>query len=257
MRFRDHCLWSFTPPYDDLEPVGASGDSQGGIPSTYGSAILWRIGWPVHINMCFALSQRAPGVMLVIELPSHDHLTNVRRDVIDAIEMTRPCAVIPAHAEISPGVMRSALVSCDGSLAVEFMDYLEWREIVINHKMRRILKYFVDHSIAVHSIESMSRRLHSSRRAIGRTFQKAHFPPPSRCLQFSRILRTMMRIQSSSESISAAARLSGYPDGFTFSNQMERIVGVRPSEARHLWGWEWLVESWLAREGMVDRPVVS
>jgi AraC-like DNA-binding protein len=46
-----------------------------------------------------------------------------------------------------------------------------------------------------------------------------------------------------------AARF-GYPDGFTMSNQMKRLVGHRPSEVRQLLGWEWIVEAWLKREGL-------
>ena len=40
----------------------------------------------------------------------------------------------------------------------------------------------------------------------------------------------------------------GYSDGFTLSNQMERLTGVRPRQARELLGWEWAVEAWLQNE---------
>ena len=32
------------------------------------------------------------------------------------------------------------------------------------------------------------------------------------------------------------------------SNQMQRLIGYRPSMVRESLGWEWLFESWLRRE---------
>jgi hypothetical protein len=57
-----------------------------------------------------------------------------------------------------------------------------------------------------------------------------------------------MRLQNSDTSLFDVARAMGYPDGFTLSNQMERILGVRPSFARERFGWEWVLEAWLLRE---------
>jgi hypothetical protein len=58
-----------------------------------------------------------------------------------------------------------------------------------------------------------------------------------------------MKLQASPHlSLHQVARSLGYPDGFTLSNQMSRLVGLRPSIARERLGWEWVVEAWLARE---------
>ena len=40
----------------------------------------------------------------------------------------------------------------------------------------------------------------------------------------------------------------GYPDGFSFSNQLKRLTGLRPSLMRECFGWEWIVESWIHKE---------
>ena len=45
-----------------------------------------------------------------------------------------------------------------------------------------------------------------------------------------------------------AASRFGYPDGFALSNQMQRLLGVRPSDARRYLGWDWLVEAWIHTE---------
>jgi hypothetical protein len=55
-------------------------------------------------------------------------------------------------------------------------------------------------------------------------------------------------MQNSDESLFDVARAMRYPDGFTLSNQMERLLAVRPSFARERLGWEWVVEAWLLRE---------
>jgi hypothetical protein len=55
-------------------------------------------------------------------------------------------------------------------------------------------------------------------------------------------------LQSTDQSLFQVARRLGYPDGFTLSNQMERLVGVRPSVVRERLGWEWVAECWLQKE---------
>jgi len=57
-----------------------------------------------------------------------------------------------------------------------------------------------------------------------------------------------LRLQGSSENLFTVACGLGYPDGFALSNQMHRLTGVRPSQARECLGWEWLVDAWLTTE---------
>ena len=73
-------------------------------------------------------------------------------------------------------------------------------------------------------------------------------PVPSHWLHFARVLRAALLLQSSAVTLAEAARRYGYPDGFALSNQMHRLVGVRPSDARRYLGWDWLVEAWIQTE---------
>jgi AraC-like DNA-binding protein len=73
-------------------------------------------------------------------------------------------------------------------------------------------------------------------------------PVPSHWLQIGRILRVAIQLQNSGASVFAIASEAGYPDGFSLSNQMQRLIGVRPSFVREYLGWEWLLESWLRHE---------
>jgi AraC-like DNA-binding protein len=99
----------------------------------------------------------------------------------------------------------------------------------------------------------VSRSLYVSRRALGRRLALEGLPVPSHWLQMGRLLRVAVRLQNSEATVSSVAFEHGYPDGFSLSNQMERLMGHRPSEVRRRLGWEWLVESWLRREAGAGR----
>jgi transcriptional regulator GlxA family with amidase domain len=135
------------------------------------------------------------------------------------------------------------------SLAAEFIDYLMWRGMALDPETRRIISRFVELSAQVRTLSGAARGVYLSRRALGRRFRDRGLPVPSHWLQLCRILRATMKLQSSPRSsLHEVARSLGYPDGFTLSNQMNRLVGFRPSTARERLGWEWVVEAWLDRE---------
>jgi AraC-like DNA-binding protein len=64
------------------------------------------------------------------------------------------------------------------------------------------------------------------------------------------LLHACLLLQADDTAIFRIANRLKYPDGFTMSNQMKRVIGVRPSQVREMVGWEWIVESWLAKEGV-------
>ena len=103
----------------------------------------------------------------------------------------------------------------------------------------------------VASISKLSRRMYTSRRTLGRHLSAAGLPVPSHWLQFARLLYISVQLQNDSSAIFRIACRAGYPDGFTMSNQMKRLIGYRPSDIRACLGWEWIVEAWLRREAEV------
>jgi AraC-like DNA-binding protein len=113
---------------------------------------------------------------------------------------------------------------------------------------RRLIRKTVELSLELHTVTALARSLYLSRRALGRRFLSRGLPVPSHWLHFGRILRAALRLQNTDETLASAAYHFGYPDAFAFSNQMYRLTGVRPSEARRCLGWEWLVEAWLQTE---------
>jgi AraC-like DNA-binding protein len=133
-------------------------------------------------------------------------------------------------------------------LAAEVMEYLVWRGIILDHETRHIVRRTVELSDDLRTVSALSRSLYLSRRALGRRFLDRGIPVPSHWLHFGRILRACVLLQSQKSSLFDVACDLGYPDGFALSNQMSRLMGVRPSVAKEYLGWEWLVESWLRRE---------
>jgi AraC-like DNA-binding protein len=53
--------------------------------------------------------------------------------------------------------------------------------------------------------------------------------------------------------VAKAAIRVGYPDGFTMSNQMKRLIGCRPSDVRDNLGLGWILEEWIHRERSAGR----
>jgi len=90
--------------------------------------------------------------------------------------------------------------------------------------------------------------VYMSRRALGRTFLREGLPVPSHWLHLSRVLRASLDIQWHGDTLMRAASRHGYPDGFSLSNQMKRLTGVRPSDVKAHIGWEWLFEAWIQQE---------
>jgi AraC-like DNA-binding protein len=98
------------------------------------------------------------------------------------------------------------------------------------------------------TVSALCRGMYLSRRTLGRHFEARGLPVPSHWLQFARLTHVLLRAQAERAALFRLALAAGYPDGFTFSNQVKRLTGVRPSEARSLIGYEWLVEAWLSQE---------
>jgi transcriptional regulator GlxA family with amidase domain len=101
----------------------------------------------------------------------------------------------------------------------------------------------------VPSISALSRRLYTSRRSLGRYFESERLPVPSHWLQFARLLYIATSLQANPDvPVFRIAVQLGYPDGFTMSNQMRRLIGCRPTDVRENLGYEWFIEEWLDME---------
>lgn len=236
------------PPYRDyleLSPEDALPARPGVL---WGAALVWNMDQgraDAHLRFAAA---RPGGLPLLVVLPAADSLRRLKPRVLEIVEETRPHSILPQHPKPSPEEVAHLLRREPDVLAGEVLDFLIWRGLRLDQETRRILRRMIELSADVATLSAVARGVYLSRRALGRRFKDRGLPVPSHWLQFCRVLRAIMRLQNSDTSLFDVARAMGYPDGFTLSNQMERILGVRPSFARERFGWEWVLEAWLLRE---------
>jgi AraC-like DNA-binding protein len=212
-----------------------------------GEVLVWQVATPLTGEAFEAARSRPPGVALVVVLPPH-HAVPQTGDFLRIVELCRPHSVLPHHAQPNPIDLQALLRRPPDDLAGEVMEYLAWRGIVLDGDTRHVVRKTLELSEDVRTVSALSRSLYLSRRALGRRFLERGIPVPSHWLHFGRVLRACVQLQNLKSSLFDVASELSYPDGFALSNQMSRLVGVRPSVAREYLGWEWILESWLRRE---------
>ena len=219
---------SHNPAAPAQDWCGNSGLEAGAVYSR--SSAVVHLGWPLS-------SSYQPR----LDLDSEPQLLRV-------VKACRPHSILPFHHEPHVDDLTALLRREPEDLSVEIMDYLQWRGINVDIEVRRLIRKTIDLSSELRSVTALARSLYLSRRALGRRFLTNGLPVPSHWLHFGRVLRASLSLQSSGMTLAEAASRFGYPDGFALSNQMHRLVGVRPSDARQYLGWDWLVEAWIHTE---------
>jgi AraC-like DNA-binding protein len=236
-----------THPYRTLEPVIGGRAQLRDAARRPGSALIWHMGDRETLPAAQSARTRPGGLSLVVVLPSGDVL-DARPEMIHRIHECRPCGLLPHGSAAKPGDIVQVLRTPSADLAADITEYLVWRGLVVDPRTIHLLRRIVELSAEARSITALSRGLYLSRRTLGRQLLTAGLPVPSHWLQLSRILRLSARLQNSEASVFSIACASGYPDGFSLSNQMKRLIGYRPSEVREFLGWEWILEAWLRKE---------
>jgi len=234
-------------PYAGLIPVTGGPIEMRQRGREAGSALVWFMGAGRYHATVDAVAERPGGMSLLVILPSGLEVA-LDRDVRMAVERSRPHGILPFHVDPDPSDLAQALRRPPADLASEVTDYLSWRGLGVDRDTAHIIRRIVDLSAELRSVSAMSRSLYLSRRALGRRFMSRGLPVPSHWLQAARLLRIASRLQNSEATVASIAIEHGYPDGFSVSNQMERLIGYRPSEIRERLGWEWILEAWLRRE---------
>ena len=236
----------FAPPYKRLEPLRGD-DRRFAQPTLPGTGLVWQLRHGTWSGVFNVVRRRPPGMALVVVLPKAvDPETEPK--LLRVVEACRPHSILPFHPEPHIDDLNDLLRREPERLSVEVMDYLHWRGITVDIEVRRLIRKTIDLSSELRSITALARSLYLSRRALGRRFLANGLPVPSHWLHFGRVLRAALKLQSSGMTLAEAASRFGYPDGFALSNQMDRLLGVRPSDARRYLGWDWLVEAWIHTE---------
>jgi len=227
--------------FQAIEELGADAHPSGSV-----------LVWPVSRESLDAgdfdlIANRPRGVSCVIILPSASDIPTIA-PFLHRLPDASPNAVLPSGRLATPFGVRAALAAFPRSLPKAVTDYL-WRHRVVDDQAARIeIQRVFQMAPRTATIGQLCREMYLSRRTLGRHFEARGLPVPSHWLQFARILNVLLRAQAERRAMFKIAIATGYPDGFTFSNQVKRLIGVRPSAARELVGFEWLVEAWLKRE---------
>ncbi|TVP43737.1 MAG: AraC family transcriptional regulator [Gemmatimonadales bacterium] len=246
------------PPYSRLLPLDDQEEFPAHPRGFRGAALVWSLtpgGTDAELERAAA---RPGGLPLMILLPPSIRILRLRARMMELVEETRPHAILPHHPVPDTEELRFLLAHGPGSMGSDVLDYLRWRGLRLDQDTRQVMGRIATLSEELRTLGAVARGLYMSRRALGRRFHDRGLPAPSRWLQIYRQVRAAQMLQSTGRSLGEIARCLGYPDEFTLSNQMDRMVGVRPSLVRERLGWEWFFESWLRREwdsGSLQHPL--
>ncbi len=232
------------PPYAIPEPIDA-GWTPRALPLP-GHALVWSPRSAPRSDTVERLVDRAPGLPLFLILPPPSHIHEVV-PALSRLHELAPRAVLPEGPLVGMEALRVLLATHARPLAVEVTEYLLRRGLIPPASLPAV-KQVLELSASTHSITALCRRMYLSRRTLGRHFELEGIPVPSHWLQMGRLLHVAARLQRERATAFRAAVGVGYPDGFTMSNQMKRLLGVRPTEVRDYLGWEWIVEAWVRAE---------
>lgn len=234
----------FLPPYDAFVAVWDALSCP-----DRGAAVVWTIGDPASFQAEMDwLRTRPASVSLIVVLPPPSEAEWLIPRMRD-LSSLRLRGVLPNsgvnNAETMRLLLRSAPRNLPSVAVTQFADH----GILRNQNIRMLVGKIFELAPNVPSITQLSRKLYRSRRTLGRLFETEGLPVPSHWLQFARLLYVSALIQERPElPIMKAATAMRYPDGFTMSNQMKRLIGCRPSDVRENFGLSWIIEEWIKKE---------
>lgn len=234
-------------PYRTLTPLSSQDSLPPKREGRRGAALVWCLSTPPASAEFDFARDRPPGVALIVVLPPADAIDRPEH-VLRVTEFCRPHSILPHHRPSSIIDLKSVLSRPPDDLPGEVTDFLTWRGLAIDLETRRLIRKTFELSGELTTVKGLARALYLSRRALGRRFTTRGLPVPSHWLHFGRVLRSALRLQDTQGTLFSAATNLGYPDAFALSNQMARLVGIRPTVARDHLGWEWILEEWLLRE---------
>ena len=234
------------PPYRILVPVAGPASL---LPAhgLDGSALVWCMAESPGAEAIHQLRRRPGGVPLVAILPPADRVRRPQ-DLFGFVDQCRPNSLLPYHEQPNPLDLRTLLAEPPGDLPGAVVEYLAWRGLVLDLGLRRTVRRILELSSELRTVSGVARSLFMSRRALGRRFMKEGLPVPSHWLQFGRVLRAVLALQRPEATLMGVAFDLGYSDGFSLSNQMKRLLGIRPRHVAARLGWEWVVECWIQEE---------
>ena len=243
---RPHRFYLFAPPYRVPEPLRTPAELSWDV-ARPGVSLIWCLGPKMDEEMLRAVQHRPGGTQLLAVLPRSQEMADPD-ELLRMVEVCRPHAVLPFHHDPDPIDLRTLLREPPEDLPRAVVEYLTWRGLVLDPDMRQLVRRTLELSADISTVSGLARGVYMSRRALGRAFLREGLPVPSHWLHVGRVLRAVLDLQWHGDTLMRTASRHGYPDGFSLSNQMKRLTGVRPTDVKEHIGWEWVLESWVRRE---------
>jgi AraC-like DNA-binding protein len=238
----------FAPPYENLSPCDPALPHR----RVRGQALVWYLHDADEQRDEYEwLLNRGPRMPLFVVLPPANAIAPIL-PIIPVLTQLHARGVLPNGPLDSIEPVRMLMRSAPRDLPAAILNYLMRRGLLRDARARSLVSKIFELAPTVPSISGLSRRLYTSRRSLGRFFESQQLPVPSHWLQFARLLYVATNLQANPNvPVFRIAIRMGYPDGFTMSNQMRRLVGCRPTDVRENLGYEWFIEEWLEKEGAV------
>jgi AraC-like DNA-binding protein len=188
--------------------------------------------------------QRFPAVPIVLRLP---------RDLdVDAAYLIQVTARLHVRGVVVEGdPIRETLrrfLTDPVDLAADVVEWLSLRRPALPPHFADLVRKIFLHARTRAAMQRFFTEIGESTRTARARCQKLAVPPPGKWLQAARAIHAALCLQrSQSTSLLAVATEFGYSDHSALSHQLVRMFGAGPSAIRRTLGWEWLLDSWLAR----------
>jgi AraC-like DNA-binding protein len=89
-------------------------------------------------------------------------------------------------------------------------------------------------------------------RTVRNSFRISDLPAPRVFFALARLLHAALAIQRDNQRpLLDIAMEAGYSDAAGLAHQMRRVLGLRPGQVRGTLGWEWLLDHWCRRTGLL------
>ncbi|MGH7929372.1 MAG: helix-turn-helix domain-containing protein [Candidatus Binatia bacterium] len=248
---RHQPLFAIRPPYAALEALPLEKIRA----AEWGEALVMQVrdvNIPSAIRTALARRKRETPLYVILPPPN---IFRSAPDLPQEILSLKPEGIYPHMAEIWPEVVKYSMSLPPAEPALDACQYIRESGVPMPSRVFDTVVEIFEVADSIKTVNRLSRHLCVSRRTLGRLFRTYELPQPSHWLQFSRVFRVCLRMHSNQETVTRSAMWGGYPDAFTFSNQMNRLLGIRPSLAKSRLGWKWLIEAWLVREVETARYV--
>jgi AraC-like DNA-binding protein len=133
-------------------------------------------------------------------------------------------------------------------LATDVVEWLSLRRPTMPPQLADLIRKIFLYGPTKAAVQKLFGDVGESTRTARARCRKLALPPPSSWLQAARAVHAALRLQrKQSTPLLELAMELGYSDHSALSHQLLRVFGTPASAIRRMLGWEWLLDSWLAR----------